>query len=209
MDIKPIETVYNGYRFRSRLEARWAVFFDALGVEYEYEPEGYMGWNGVRYLPDFYLRDFNVYAEVKGSDAQLWNDAKKIEDAIDWGMTPISYAGLILLGPIPYKEGFIPYFDLLYWHKGVCSTKCLFDVDGIFHHGEYYREKPPSEYWAIYQIFDDIDVGSPIPQSVSVNAKYQNHLATCHWCEKTFQEINDIYAKARQARFEHGETPTI
>ena len=28
--IKAIETVYNGYRFRSRLEARWAVFFDAL-----------------------------------------------------------------------------------------------------------------------------------------------------------------------------------
>ena len=41
MDIKPIETYYNGYRFRSRLEARWAVFFDALGVPYEYEPEGF------------------------------------------------------------------------------------------------------------------------------------------------------------------------
>lgn len=41
MEIKPIETYYNGYRFRSRLEARWAVFFDALGVRYEYEPEGY------------------------------------------------------------------------------------------------------------------------------------------------------------------------
>ena len=38
---KAIETVYNGYRFRSRLEARWAVFFDALGVKYEYEAEGF------------------------------------------------------------------------------------------------------------------------------------------------------------------------
>ena len=27
-DIKAIETYYKGYRFRSRLEARWAVFFD-------------------------------------------------------------------------------------------------------------------------------------------------------------------------------------
>ena len=35
--IKPIETVYNGYRFRSRLEARWAVFFDALGITYKIE----------------------------------------------------------------------------------------------------------------------------------------------------------------------------
>lgn len=55
--IKAIETVYNGYKFRSRLEARWAVFFDELGVRYEYEPEGYnlhyMGY----YLPDFALFD--------------------------------------------------------------------------------------------------------------------------------------------------------
>ncbi len=31
-EIKAIETRYKGYRFRSRLEARWAVFFDALSV---------------------------------------------------------------------------------------------------------------------------------------------------------------------------------
>ena len=35
-EIKAIETYYKGYRFRSRLEARWAVFFDAACVEYEY-----------------------------------------------------------------------------------------------------------------------------------------------------------------------------
>ena len=34
---KPIETTYNGVRLRSRLEARWAVFFDALGVKWLYE----------------------------------------------------------------------------------------------------------------------------------------------------------------------------
>jgi hypothetical protein len=28
MSAKAIETHYKGYRFRSRLEARWAVFFD-------------------------------------------------------------------------------------------------------------------------------------------------------------------------------------
>ena len=39
--IKPIETVYKGDRFRSRLEARWAVFFDAARIKWEYEPEGY------------------------------------------------------------------------------------------------------------------------------------------------------------------------
>ena len=39
--MKVIQTEYKGYLFRSRLEARWAVFFDACGVDWEYEPEGY------------------------------------------------------------------------------------------------------------------------------------------------------------------------
>ena len=51
--IKAIETEYNGYKFRSRLEARWAVFFDALGVFYEYEPEGFQIDDSTYYLPDF------------------------------------------------------------------------------------------------------------------------------------------------------------
>lgn len=51
--VKAIETQYKGYRFRSRLEARWAVFFDALGLKWEYEPEGFELGAGVRYLPDF------------------------------------------------------------------------------------------------------------------------------------------------------------
>lgn len=41
MAIKAIQTRYKGYNFRSRLEARWAVFFDALGIKWEYEPEGF------------------------------------------------------------------------------------------------------------------------------------------------------------------------
>lgn len=54
--IKPIETIYNSYRFRSRLEARWAVFFNALGVEFEYEPEGFVLPSGKYYLPDFRVK---------------------------------------------------------------------------------------------------------------------------------------------------------
>lgn len=65
MDIQPIETTYRGYRFRSRLEARWAVFFDALGVKWEYEPEGFDLPGGERYLPDFYLPDVGIYVEIK------------------------------------------------------------------------------------------------------------------------------------------------
>jgi hypothetical protein len=56
MTIKAIETVYKGYRFRSRLEARWAVFFDTLGIEWVYEPEGFETTDGYRYLPDFRIQ---------------------------------------------------------------------------------------------------------------------------------------------------------
>lgn len=53
--IKAIETRYAGCRFRSRLEARWAVFLDHATVDvWEYEPEGFQLPSGM-YLPDFRL----------------------------------------------------------------------------------------------------------------------------------------------------------
>lgn len=63
-NIRAIETRYKGYRFRSRLEARWAVFFDALDAEWEYEHEGYV-IDGKPYLPDFWLPSLQIHAEVK------------------------------------------------------------------------------------------------------------------------------------------------
>lgn len=63
--MKAIETHYKGYRFRSRLEARWAVFFDQAGIRYEYEPEGFI-LDGEKYLPDFRLSELGVWFEVKG-----------------------------------------------------------------------------------------------------------------------------------------------
>lgn len=64
-DLRPIETIYNGFRFRSRLEARWAVFFDQASIHYDYEVEGFELPGGVRYLPDFHLTDINYYVEIK------------------------------------------------------------------------------------------------------------------------------------------------
>lgn len=58
-------TEYNGYFFRSRMEARWAVFFDTLNIKYHYEYMDFILSNKVRYLPDFYLPELNAYAEVK------------------------------------------------------------------------------------------------------------------------------------------------
>ena len=78
--IKPIETVYNGFRFRSRLEARWAVFFDAIGLKYEYEIEGY-ATNSICYLPDFYIPSLNRWFEIKGKP--LTNEEMKADIDIE------------------------------------------------------------------------------------------------------------------------------
>jgi len=79
MYLKAIETKYKGYRFRSRSEARWAVFFDTAKIRWEYELEGF-DVNGTWYLPDFYLPDFDSFFEVKGTDDYNHHTIKCLSD---------------------------------------------------------------------------------------------------------------------------------
>lgn len=62
--VAAIETRYKNYRFRSRLEARWAIYLDAIGASWNYEPEGFRLMDRL-YLPDFYVSGINVYIEIK------------------------------------------------------------------------------------------------------------------------------------------------
>jgi hypothetical protein len=81
--IAPIETEYNGCVFRSRLEARWAVFFDALGIEWQYETESFMFtdmYNCRGYVPDFYLPTIHLHVEIKGDPGRLEEGYSKIQD---------------------------------------------------------------------------------------------------------------------------------
>lgn len=115
--IRAIETRYRGYRFRSRLEARWAVFFDAAGIEWSYEDEG---WNllGSRkyvlthhidyqkfakepllYLPDFYLPQQECWIEIKGTPPTSKERATMERLVGTTGRT-----GFIFWGGIPMPE---------------------------------------------------------------------------------------------------------
>jgi hypothetical protein len=90
--IKAIETHYAGCRFRSRLEARWAVFLDQLGIKWDYEPEGFELQSG-RYLPDFWLANvqgrlgttFGIWLEIKPpsepNDDPRWRELAQITDS--------------------------------------------------------------------------------------------------------------------------------
>jgi hypothetical protein len=62
MKIKAIPTTYAGTNFRSRLEARWAAYFDELRIPWEYEPFDLEGW-----APDFAITVLSeqVLVEIK------------------------------------------------------------------------------------------------------------------------------------------------
>lgn len=94
--IQAIETRYDGYRFRSRLEARWAVFFNSLHVPYCYEPEGF-NLRGEWYLCDFWLPSQKAWVEVKGviptqaevrKIVMLWENTKCVSAYIFFGAIP-------------------------------------------------------------------------------------------------------------------------
>ena len=62
--VKSKDTFYNDRLYRSILEARWAVFFDTLGISFKYESTKFdtpLGW----YLPDFYFPNLRLWGEIK------------------------------------------------------------------------------------------------------------------------------------------------
>lgn len=179
MEIKPIETIYKGHRFRSRLEARFAVFFDYMGIRYIYEPEGYDLGNGIKYLPDFYLPDADQFFEVKGILTEL--DIEKIEKLssatgkyVTVGLSDFSIHGC---EPI---YGYEPCDTYL-----VKCKKC----------GNYYFENELSYKCTSCGFYDGDRTFSYISDA--------NTLTESLW--GTNQKLELAHTKAIQARFEHGE----
>lgn len=77
LTIPALPATYAGIKFRSRLEARWAYYFDLLGIPWKYEPDGYALKSG-NYLPDFKCFDF--FVEVKPTEGDLEKAAPKLAD---------------------------------------------------------------------------------------------------------------------------------
>ena len=168
-EIRAIQTEYRGYLFRSRLEVRWAVFFDACGVDWEYEPEGYDLGNGLYYLPDFLLhgvtinhgyfkKNCDIYVEVKGqmNDA----DAEKINrfyaagypEGNDWG---VSHTAVLVVGNIPDGEDMCEILDNLqteayHDHHGWPNLYNFETVDG-----DYFGAYPGVDKHGKFNLFGD------------------------------------------------------
>ena len=182
--MEPIETEYKGYRFRSRLEARWAIFFDSLELRWEYEKEGYELPNGEAYLPDFWLPQVRMWGEVKGPE---FSD-NEIEKATL--LTEGTGSLCLLLGGEPQNRCYAAApppekpdaWDKEAWNGSTelyaAWSYCLTTIHGY-----------PEDEGRLFacpgcQCFASRDDG-------------------CEWCE--FPDVKEAVRDARSAQFEHGE----
>lgn len=74
---KGVRTKYKGVMFRSRLESRWAGYFDKIGIPWKYEPAKYLIDRNRYYTPDFVLDvPPTVICEVKPTWQIAVDDAR-------------------------------------------------------------------------------------------------------------------------------------
>lgn len=186
--IKPIETEYKGYRFRSRLEARWAVFFETVGVDWVYEPEGFDLGNGLYYLPDFLIRGMgerspeNLYVEVKGHMTEV--DAKKIKSFanVQWGQKVTVDNPILVVGNIPNAENIGTLINEVADTSYNSVEPFLFNFELI--DGDYYASHLLAKKHGQLGLFgDDSSYLTGFDEALTLHA----------------------YRTARRARFEHGE----
>lgn len=181
--IRAIETRYGGCRFRSRLEARWAVCFDRLDIAWQYEPQGYEIPGAGRYLPDFWLPTLGLWVEVKGQFRPgEWN---QLVSAVEAGL--------------PYTPGtddptFRPRVLL------------LGEVPGVDHAHHWLLTKSPSQDEVMFQAcvlrVDFFFVFGPTWPAKEAADPNQLLLETVFGSER----LGSAYDAARSARFEFGES---
>jgi len=200
---KAIETSYMGCRFRSRLEARWAVFFDALGWDWEYEKQGYTIGNWEEeftpWLPDFEIitpSGQHFYVEVKG-DRNFFADGKWL-NRFDFNGGPPGFSDcgwsnkydesckpLILLGDIPRFDvkHVVFYAPVIVHYKAVHGVLGELASDGVHTQSDF--------YW------DNINDGNGI-KDFQIIADHPRDSDVA---------VNNALRAASGARFEHGEKP--
>ena len=150
-----IATEYNGITYRSQTEARWAVFFDILGVVFKYEPERIKLSTGETYLPDFFIEDFEAYFEVKPSDEKIVTEecvrARRL--AAD---RPEQRVWLSIGGPAPRTTNILP---LERWSSDVSIGEMLASQSNRYWFHEDRRDD--GVYWLHSEQVHGFPIGGP------------------------------------------------
>lgn len=208
MEIKAIETRYRGNKFRSRLEAKWAVFFDTVGIKYIYELEGFKNSRGDKYLPDFYLPEEDMYVEVKP-----WKDGAG--DGIERATRFLGnkMQTLLVLPNIPEDSTSLWHFPVFYRHpvslkldyklvpfaydsrvdKIIIDRECE-DWEELLecHMNLFFFDKYPKERDEILEKL----LTPPSLDASGVELFYPDAAQGC---------VREAFTKARMARFEWGD----
>jgi hypothetical protein len=193
--ITAIQTNYAGCHFRSRLEARWAVFLDNLGVPWQYEPEGF-DLGHTWYLPDFYLPTLGAWYEVKGS--------KPTEVEVDC-VAKVAYGtrrdAFIVWGDIPRDLGPYGHLD----HNDTAGMEGLFYREDEHGAGAYWDNWLG---WCVCPVCGAVGI-----QHEARAARVHAPGSDCPHAEPGGRGHNGndpallaAYGAARSARFEHGQS---
>lgn len=181
---RALPTVHQGVTYRSQTEARWAVFFDTLGVQFSYERETISLSSGQKYMPDFYIKDFNAYFEVKPSnDEVVTAEAAKARClAHD---RPGQRVWLAIGAPAPKTPNILVLDE---WSKDVPIEDILSDS----RHRHWFHEDRRDErvYWLHSETVKGFVVGGP-GQSTDHERLPLNH-----------QHVAEAYKQARAATFD-------
>lgn len=177
--IKAVPTRYAGILFRSRLESKWAVFMDAVGISWTYEPERFQLPGRGTYLPDFVTGD-GAYIEVKGAEQHL-DKPYLIRAASVLGH-------LSILGPIPSCRAGIP-------GRTVLTSAGDGNIDSVrmWLSWHDYRKVPQEQRLIV-----------PDTEGMSAAGWLTVRPVTERTCKGKCP-----YDAARGARFEHGESGAI
>jgi hypothetical protein len=209
--IKAIETRYKGYMFRSRLEARWAVFFESCGFTWEYEPEGFE-CDGERYLPDFFVTagESEWWCDIKPNTQLTATETRKMlafSNAVNtsfWIISGSPWLGQYKLLAKDYQRDGKQYLAVGFKESSEAFTFCpmcyTIDVRSWYGHSN-------EEYLQCMRCdVIDRDHGR------------ENEFVWFHkgWVMTRrlgifvqHESLMNAYTVARSARFEHGETPRI
>lgn len=214
--IKAIETRYKGYRFRSRLEARWAVWLDALGIRWQYETEGFDLGDGIRYLPDFWLQSIDNRPWIKGMPpfAGYWLEIKPVP------MSEEEEKKLQCLSEQTKHHGYCfagdPWPGEFAIHCVTIPGKCQFYAPDVcvMCGGSGLEPNVSSHEWRGKVIYlNDYGPCHFCSNGLIPISEWSCHLHLAGFFSNLLNDIPDddstnrAFQIARSARFEHGETP--
>lgn len=166
------ETTYKGIKFRSRLEAKWACFFDLIGWDWQYEPSEINGYN-----PDFIIKTKSkayetnfIIVEIKPS---IYLDSKEREQIL------LKYsdvrAHILMLSDMPFWDNSNGNIVIGYgsqYIKGGKHCDC-YDIE----------MKCLDDFGSMYMIFDGMIYDSVDRKSFIEKSNHDYSLLLSLWAE--------------------------